>query len=144
MSTTTMLRRYLGIVGALLLGQGAISLALRAGGIQLTPLAQAFMNADTLHAAVHVAWGLTLLLAVVIAPRRRPLGGLALVFGVFYTGLALLGTVVDNPFGLLLGIGENVFHFVVGPATLVVGVRGLVAPAGSALSQPSAPVRVGK
>jgi hypothetical protein len=102
------------------------------------------VNADRLHALVHVAWGLLLLLAVLVAPPGRPLAGLALAFGAFYTGLALLGTAVHNPFGLLLGIGENVFHFVVGPATLVVGAWALRARGPSALPQPSASVRVGK
>jgi hypothetical protein len=139
--STTNLRRYLALVGGLLFLQGATSLALAAAGITLTPLVQAFVNADALHALVHVAWGLLLLLAVLVAPTGPPLAGLALVFGVFYTGLALLGTVVHDPFGLRLGIGENLFHFVVGPATLCVGA---LARRASAPPQPSAPVRVGK
>lgn len=138
---TTALRRYLAVVGGLLLAQGAASLALRAGGVELTPLAQAFVNADRQHALVHVAWGLALLLAISLAPAPRSLAGLALVFGVFYTGLALLGTVVYHPFGLLLGTGENVFHWVVGPVTLLVGARAWRA---GAPAQPSAPVSVGK
>ena len=48
---------------------------------------------------------------------------LVLIFGVFYTALAFLGLFVHYPFGLHLGPGENVFHFLVGPAALVVGWR---------------------
>jgi hypothetical protein len=141
---TTALRRYLAAMGGLLLAQGTASLALRAGGVELAPLAQAFVNADPLHAVVHVAWGLALLLAALFAPSPRPLAGLALVFGVFYSGLALLGTAVHHPLGLLLGLGENVFHFVVGPITLLLGARAWRASASDAPAQPSAPVSVGK
>ena len=50
---------------------------------------------------------------------------LALVFGVFYTGLAVLGVVVHHPLGLRLDRGENVFHLLVGPITLAVGLVAL-------------------
>jgi len=45
----------------------------------------------------------------------------ALAFGAFYVGLAVLGILVHNPFGLRLGPGENAFHWLVGPLTLAVG-----------------------
>jgi hypothetical protein len=80
------------------------------------------VNADPLHAAIHICWGLALLCVLAVRGDDRTLGRLALVFGVFYTCLAVLGVVVHHPFGLQLGAGENVFHFVVGPATLVVGL----------------------
>jgi hypothetical protein len=136
-----MVRPYLAVVGALLLTQGAVSLGLRAAGIELPPLAQAFVNADRLHALVHVAWGLALLLAVGFAPSDRPLATLALGFGLFYSALAIAGIVVYHPFGLELGNGENVFHLVVGPGTLIVGAR--AARATGPPAQPSAPVSVG-
>jgi hypothetical protein len=45
--------------------------------------------------------------------------GAALLFGVFYVGLAFVGMVLVNPFGLLLGPGENLFHLTVGTGSLV-------------------------
>jgi hypothetical protein len=36
------------------------------------------------------------------------------VFGFFYTGLAFAGVLLVNLFGLMLGPGENIFHFIVG------------------------------
>ena len=50
---------------------------------------------------------------------------LALVFGVFYTALAVLGMVVHHPLGLRLDRGENVFHLLVGPITLALGLLAL-------------------
>ena len=47
---------------------------------------------------------------------------LTLAFGVFYTALAVLGLAVHHPFGLRLDQGENVFHLLVGPITLALGV----------------------
>jgi hypothetical protein len=117
------LRRFLLLAGIALTGQGALSLALDAAGAALPPLARAFV-ADPLHATVHVLWGLTMLIVLgTRAGDARALTALALSFGVFYTALAFLGLVVHDPFGLHLGPGENVFHFLVGPAALVVGWR---------------------
>jgi hypothetical protein len=48
---------------------------------------------------------------------------------VFYVALAVLGVMLDDPFGLRLGPGENGFHFIVGPAALVVGSLALRAQA---------------
>jgi hypothetical protein len=50
---------------------------------------------------------------------------LTLSFGVFYTALAVLGVAVHHPFGLRLDRGENVFHLLVGPITLALGVVAL-------------------
>jgi hypothetical protein len=47
---------------------------------------------------------------------------LTLAFGVFYTALAVLGLAVHHPFGLRLDRGENVFHLLVGPITLALGL----------------------
>ncbi len=40
------------------------------------------------------------------------------MFGVFYTGLAVLGVIAHHRLGPRLDRGENVFHFIVGPITL--------------------------
>jgi hypothetical protein len=119
------LRRFLLLAGIALTGQGALSLVLAAAGAALPPLAQALV-ADPVHATVHVVWGLVMLagLGTRSAGARR-LTALTLGFGVFYTALAFLGLFVHRPFGLHLGPGENLFHFVVGPAALIVGGRAL-------------------
>ncbi|HVG97274.1 MAG TPA: hypothetical protein VNK05_10255 [Chloroflexota bacterium] len=115
------LRLFLLLTGIALTAQGALSLALAAAGAVLPDLAQAFV-ADPRHATLHVLWGLVVL--VVLGTRyddARTLTALTLLFGVFYTALAFLGLFVFRPFGLHLGPGENVFHFVVGPAALATG-----------------------
>jgi hypothetical protein len=122
------LQVFLLVAGVLLLGQGTASLVLDWAGGQLPPLLQAFV-ADPLHATIHVAWGLVML--GVLGARggdRRVLAALALAFGVFYTGLAFLGVFVHHPFGLRLGPGEDAFHFLVGPAALLLGGRVLWTP----------------
>jgi hypothetical protein len=119
------LHLFLLLAGIALTGQGALSLALAAAGAVLPELAQAFV-ADPRHATLHLLWGLVML--VVLGTRyddARALTALTLIFGVFYTALAFLGVFVFHPFGLHLGPGENVFHFVVGPTALVVGWRAL-------------------
>ena len=43
----------------------------------------------------------------------------------FYTALAVLGLAVHHPLGLRLDRGENIFHLLVGPVSLAVGVVAL-------------------
>jgi hypothetical protein len=118
------IRLFLLLAGVALTAQGAVSLALAAAGAVLPDLAQAFV-ADPRHAAVHVVWGLAMLLTLgARASGARALISLTLLFGVFYTALGVLGVILYHPFGLHLGPGENVFHLVVGPTALVVGWRG--------------------
>jgi hypothetical protein len=104
------------IAGAGLLLEGGALLLLDRPGLAL-PIA----TGDARHNALHVVWGIAILIA--LATNRRPARGsqVALVFGVFYTALAVLGVTVDRPFGLLLGPGENVFHWIVGPLALILG-----------------------
>jgi hypothetical protein len=123
---TNELHLWVASAGALLLAQGALSLLVDTAGVALPALVQAFIG-DPLHAAIHVAWGVTMLGFVGLVRSRKTLSLLTLVFGVFYVSLGFLGLLVHHPFGLILGAGENVFHFVVGPASLVIGVRGLKA-----------------
>jgi hypothetical protein len=104
------------IVGAGLLLEGAGLLVLDVLGL---------LPGDTRHNALHAIWGAIMLglLLTSRSPRRAAL--VALIFGIFYTGLALAGVVLDRPAGLLLGPGENVFHFIVGPLGLALGVLAL-------------------
>jgi len=119
------LRWYLIVLGTLLLVQGGGSLALRAVGLDDPSLTHGFVNGDVLHASIHVVWGAIMLLLVLRHASYRQIDRLALVFGVFYVGLAFLGVVVYHPFGLLLGPFENAFHFVVGPTVLLLALWAL-------------------
>jgi hypothetical protein len=118
------------LVRAYVLALGA-GLLLEGGGLLLVnalALPLAVGTNDTRHNLLHVVWGIVLL-AIAATPQGRDSTRVAwasLVFGVFYVALGVLGVVLNQPFGLLLGPGENVFHFVVGPLALVLGVRALL------------------
>ena len=58
-SRSPLLRRYLLAVGVLLLGQGAVSLLVRASGQD--PHATSRLLSDPAHATIHVIWGVALL-----------------------------------------------------------------------------------
>jgi len=119
---TPTLRPYLLILGAALLGQGLVSWTLDWSGHATNQLPNRFANADPRHAFIHVAWGTAIL---VLAGRGMSEDGyvrVTLSFGVFYTALAALGLAVHHPFGLRLDRGENVFHLLVGPITLALGM----------------------
>jgi hypothetical protein len=118
------LRWYLFGLGALLLGQGLGSLARRALGYNAGWLVNGLLSADPRHAAIHIAWGSLMIGAIVFRANLRQVVGLALVFGVFYVGLAILGSVVYHPLGLQLNLFENAFHWTVGPLTLGLGLVG--------------------
>ena len=71
-----------------------------------------------------MVWGAVMLVLLARGLDERGCVRLALAFGVFYTALAVLGMVVHHPFGLRLDRGENVFHLLVGPITLALGLAG--------------------
>src|SRR5262249_29379210 len=71
----------------------------------LTPYA-----GDVRHNLLHVAWGAVILALVTTDRSQLRATQVALVFGVFYTALAILGVITTDPFGLQLGPGENTFH----------------------------------
>jgi hypothetical protein len=110
-------RLYGLVLGAGLLLEGGVLLLL---DVVRTP------TGDTRHNALHVVWGVTILL--VLWPKNQPYRTalVLLVFGVFYSLLAVAGVAIDKPFGLLLGPGENAFHFIVGPLALVLGIWSLI------------------
>jgi hypothetical protein len=125
---TRITRAYLLALGALLVLQGVGSLLRHLANLRLSWLADGLLNADPAHAVIHVVWGTTMLLVTLLAADPRRVMLLALVFGVFYIGLAVLGTVVYHPLGLQLGLFENGFHWVVGPTTLGLGIWNWRAP----------------
>jgi len=123
--TAPSLRPYLWLLGAALLAQGLLSWALDWDGRASNALPWRFANADPRHAFIHVAWGAVMLILLARGLDERGCVRLALVFGVFYTALAVLGLVVHHPLGLRLDRGENVFHLLVGPITLALGLLAL-------------------
>jgi len=119
---------YLWVVmlGLLLQGIGSLALRLIPGLPSITPaLVMALMLAHIPHAILHITWGLFGILFLLIFHSRRALIGLGLSFGIFYTLLGIIGTLVNNAFGLQLALGENAFHLVVGPLTLIVTIVAL-------------------
>ena len=117
-------RLYLWALGIGLLVEGAIMLVLGFLPSSLFPAGAPFPP-DPLHNTIHVIWGLVIV--GLLANGLSDLGAalLATAFGVFYVGFGILGVVIHHPFGLLLGPGENGFHFIVGPVGLVLGLCGL-------------------
>jgi hypothetical protein len=93
---------------------------------------------DWRHNVLHIVSGIALLAvsAVSRGPYAIRAAWAALIFGTFYVALGVVGLTVDRPFGLLLGPGENAFHFTVGPLALLLGAW---AVRSSSLVQPSAP-----
>ena len=105
-------RGYCLLIGAGLLAEGALLVLLQ----WLTPYA-----GDVRHNLLHVAWGVVILALVTNDRSQLRATHVALVFGVFYTALAIVGVTTSDPFGLQLGPGENTFHFIVGPLALALG-----------------------
>jgi hypothetical protein len=124
-SRSVLLRRYLFAAGAILLGQGAVSLVVRASGQD--PHATSRLLSDPAHATIHVLWGVGLLAVLALHAGETVDAWAAVVFGVFYVGLLLLGLAVHHPFGLMIDGKENAFHAVIGPLALLLGLRALLA-----------------
>ncbi|HEX5416848.1 MAG TPA: hypothetical protein VFZ25_14385 [Chloroflexota bacterium] len=117
-----LLRGYLLLLGGLLLAQGGGSLLRRLASADAGWLINGLLNADPLHASIHILWGGTMLVSMVILPTDRRIIGLALVFGTFYLGFAILGVVIYHPLGMKIDLFENAFHWTVGPLTLGLGL----------------------
>jgi hypothetical protein len=116
----TLVQVYLLAVGLLLLVQGAISLLVRAAGED--PHATSRLLSDPLHATIHLVWGIALLV-VLARGDVAAANAAALIFGLFYVGLLILGLSVHHPLGMEIDGKENAFHAVVGPAALLVWWR---------------------
>jgi hypothetical protein len=117
---TRLARLYVLALGAGLLLEGGALLLVNALALPL-PVG---IN-DARHNLLHVVWGIALL-AIAATPQvhgSTRVAWAAQVFGVFYIALGVLGVLLDRPFGLLLGPGENAFHFIVGPLALFLGWR---------------------
>jgi hypothetical protein len=117
-----LVRVYVLALGAGLLVEGAGLLL-----VQWLALPLPIGTNDTRHNLLHVVWGIPLI-AIAVASHGRTASRVAwaaVVFGAFYVALGVLGLTMDRPFGLLLGPGENAFHFTVGPLALLLGTWAL-------------------
>lgn len=112
-------------LGAGLLVEGTVLVVLQALNLY---------TGDVRHNALHLGWGVAIL-ALVSISRAIPA---ALVFGVFYSGLAVAGVLDASALGLQLGPGENAFHFIVGPLALVLGLVAQLASSRASISAKSA------
>ncbi len=119
---TRILYIYLWLTMSLLFiqGSGSLLLRLRPDIESITPgLLATLMNGNIPHAILHIAWG-TVGLIILFTQRSYSVRfSLALIFGLFYTMLGILGIIVLNPFGLRLGWQEDLFHLIVGPLMLI-------------------------
>jgi hypothetical protein len=112
---------YLWILMLGLFLQGSGSLALRLSPdleANTPPLLAGILIAHIPHALLHIFWGAAgiVVLATLRSSRARIM--LGLVFGTFYTLLAIVGTMDNHIFNLHLAPSENGFHWIVGPLTL--------------------------
>jgi hypothetical protein len=117
---------YVGILGAGLLLDGALLLALNV--LRVSP--PTVNTTDTRHNLLHVLWGVALLAVFARSggPQAILAAWAALVFGTFYVALGVVGLTLSQPFGLQLGPGENAFHLIVGPLALGLGAWALRTP----------------
>jgi hypothetical protein len=123
-SRPLLLRRYLLAAGVVLLGQGVVSLLVRASGQD--PHATSRLLSDPAHATIHVVWGVGLLVVLALRAGETVDAWAAVAFGLFYVGFLLLGLAVHHPFGLMIDGKENAFHAVIGPLALILGLRALL------------------
>jgi hypothetical protein len=105
--------------GLLLQGLGSLALRLSSGLEAITPpLLAGVLIAHIPHAILHIVWGLAGIVVLATFRFVRARLWLGLIFGIFYTLLAIYGTIDPHAFGLHLAPSENAFHWIVGPLTL--------------------------
>ena len=116
------------MVGLFLQGSGSLALRLSSGLEAITPpLLAGILLAHIPHAILHIVWGLIGILVLATLRSMRARLWLGLVFGIFYTLLAIYGTLNPHAFGLHLAPSENAFHWIVGPLTLGLSLLALYA-----------------
>ncbi len=120
-SPEAILHIYLWILmpGLMLQGLGSLALRLSSGLEAITPpLLAGVLIAHISHAILHIVWGLAGIVVLATFRFIRARLWLGLIFGIFYTLLAIYGTIDPHVFGLHLAPSENAFHWIVGPLTL--------------------------
>ena len=107
------------MVGLFLQGSGSLALRLSSGLEAITPpLLAGVLLAHIAHAILHITWGLIGIVVLATSRSTRARLWLGLVFGIFYTLLAIVGTLDSHIFELHLAPSEDAFHWIVGPLTL--------------------------
>jgi hypothetical protein len=107
------------MVGLFLQGSGSLALRLSSRLEAITPpLLAGILLGHIPHAILHIVWGLIGIVVLATLHSMRARLWLGLVFGIFYTLLAIYGTLDPHAFGLHLAPSENAFHWIVGPLTL--------------------------
>ncbi|HXZ06292.1 MAG TPA: hypothetical protein VEH81_15770 [Ktedonobacteraceae bacterium] len=107
------------MVGLFLQGSGSLALRLSSGLEAITPpLLAGILLAHIAHAILHITWGLIGIIVLATSRSMRAKLWLGLVFGIFYTLLAIVGTLDSHIFELHLAPSEDAFHWIVGPLTL--------------------------
>ena len=107
------------MVGLFLQGSGSLALRLSSRLEAITPpLLAGILLGHIPHAILHIVWGLIGIVVLATLHSTRARLWLGLVFGIFYTLLAIYGTLDPHAFGLHLAPSENAFHWIVGPLTL--------------------------
>jgi hypothetical protein len=122
------LRGYLFVLmgGLFLQGLGSLLFRLYPGLPAGSPLlVRGVFGIDFWHSWLHIAWGAAGVAILTLWRDATTATWLALVFGVFYSTLGVLGVTTHDPFGLQLGNFENTFHLTAGPLTLLVGIAAL-------------------
>ncbi len=128
------------MVGLFLQGSGSLALRLSSGLEVITPpLLAGILLAHIPHAILHIVWGLIGILVLATLRSMRARLWLGLVFGIFYTLLAIYGTLNPHAFGLHLAPSENAFHWIVGPLTLGLSLFALYAQSRSSRTQGDLP-----
>jgi len=120
-----LVRAYLYVLmgGLFLQGVGSLLFRLAPSLPAHSPLVvRGVFGIDMWHSWLHILWGAAGVLLLALRPSPVMATRLALVFGVFYTTLGVLGVGLHHPFGLQLGNFENSFHLTAGPLTLLVGI----------------------
>jgi hypothetical protein len=124
-----LLRGYLFVLmgGLFLQGLGSLLFRLVPRLPEASPLlVRGTFGIDFWHSWIHLIWGAAGVLIVARSRDPRVAARLALVFGVFYTTLGVLGVTMHHPFGLALDAFENTFHLTAGPLTLLIGLAATV------------------
>jgi hypothetical protein len=107
------------MVGLFLQGSGSLALRLSSGLEAITPpILAGILLAHIAHAILHIAWGLIGIVVLATSRSTRARLWLGLIFCIFYTLLAIVGTLDSHIFELHLAPSENAFHWIVGPLTL--------------------------
>ena len=128
------------MVGLFLQGSGSLALRLSSRLEAITPpLLAGILLGHIPHAILHIVWGLIGIVVLATLHSTRARLWLGLVFGIFYTLLAIYGTLNPHAFGLHLAPSENAFHWIVGPLTLGLSLLTLYAQSRSSRTQRDLP-----